>query len=636
MESYLARPFLTPLTITGTFTSNLAATLMALIIAFSLSGEIRAQQSALVPQDQLKSNYINLSSETGIREVDFLRVREAFRLTPSLENGQLVLDWTIADGYYLYKRQLRYQLETDDTQTESESELKLPSGILKSDDFFGDVEVYYNHLQARTEFPQNEELIFSIRSQGCADMGLCYPPLIQRFAFNKDSSQFKELIVDELASNSRNRSLSPNVDSEFRVTQKPYLVNRSGSELETMSFLIMIFFAFVGGVTLNLMPCVFPVLALKLLDLVNANTLSTGNRRKHGIAYTAGILSCFIAIGSILLGLRAAGEAIGWGFQLQSPWVVGALVYLFVVLGQSMSGYVEFNPSWMNVGQSLTAREGHTGSFFTGMLAVVVASPCTAPFMGTAVGFALVQPSHIALIVFFSLGLGMASPFLLASYIPRFAEILPKPGPWMATFKEIMAFPLYLTAVWLLWVTGRQTGENGMAMIALGCVLIFFGLWLWRRQTTQSHLFSMAMFLAALGILTGPWMEKTNDSSSSNQFNEYSAARVSEIRAEGQSVFVNLTADWCITCITNEKLALSRTSVLQAFSEQNIAYLRGDWTNGDPQITELLSEFNRSGVPLYLLYPKDLSSEPIILPQILTPTIILDVLNELKAKETSQ
>ena len=238
----MARPFLTPLTITGTFISNLSATFIALTIAFSLSGEIHAQQSALVPQDQLKSNYINLSSEIGIREVDFLRVREAFRLTPSLENGQLVLDWTIADGYYLYKRQLRYQLETDHAQTESESELKLPSGILKSDDFFGDVEVYYNHLQARTEFPQNEELIFSIRSQGCADMGLCYPPLIQRFAFNSDSSEFKELIVDELASNSRNRSLSPNLDSEFRVTQKSYPVNRSGSEFETMSFLIMIFF----------------------------------------------------------------------------------------------------------------------------------------------------------------------------------------------------------------------------------------------------------------------------------------------------------------------------------------------------------------------------------------------------------
>ena len=332
MESHLTSPFLTKLTITGTFMSNLTAILMALIIAFSLSGEINAQQSALVPQDQLKSNFIDLSSETGIREVDFLRVREAFRLTPRLENGQLVLDWTIADGYYLYKRQLRYQLETDDSQTESESELKLPSGTLKSDDFFGNVEVYYNHLQARTKFPQNEEFIFNIRSQGCADMGLCYPALIQRFAFNTDSSQFKELIVDELASRSPNRSLSPNVNSEFRITQKSYPVNRFGIELETMSSLIMIFFAFVGGVTLNLMPCVFPVLALKLLDLVNANTLSTANRRKHGIAYTAGILSCFTAIGSILLGLRAAGEAIGWGFQLQSPWVVGALVYLFVVL----------------------------------------------------------------------------------------------------------------------------------------------------------------------------------------------------------------------------------------------------------------------------------------------------------------
>ncbi len=312
------------------------------------------------------------------------------------------------------------------------------------------------------------------------------------------------------------------------------------------SLLLVMLFAFLGGAILNLMPCVFPVLALKILALVNASAISSAERRNHGISYAAGVVSSFIAMAALLLGLRSAGEVLGWGFQLQSPWVVAALVYLFFLLGQGMSGYVEFTPSWVGAGQSLTARGGRTGSFFTGMLAVVVASPCTAPFMGAALGFALVQPSVVALSVFAALGLGMAAPFLLLVTVPRLARVLPKPGAWMLTFKEVMAFPLFITAVWLLWVVGRQTGVNGMTMVAAGCVLIVFAQWLWRRPTVQGRASSLVVAASALALLFGPWMERP--AGASNDANVYTSERVSALRAGGSSVFVNLTADWCLTC----------------------------------------------------------------------------------------
>ncbi len=616
---------------TSTLICKSTVTLIAIVLLFAFHDEIRAQQLGLGQKEQIAVKNISASLGNNIGEIDFLRVKEAFKLKPDLENEQVEFKWVIADGYYLYKKQLQFQIETTDGV--AELEITLPSGTMKSDDFFGDVEVYYNQLIAHAEFSGIQDSNLIIRSQGCADLGLCYPPLTQIFTFNNDLSQFEEVTIGSPTRNSHEQLIGASLSSTLPLDQKSTWLDYSAPEFATSSLPLMVFFAFVGGITLNLMPCVFPILALKLLGLINANSVSPTNRRKHGVAYTAGILACFSAIAALMLGLRAAGETLGWGFQLQSPWVVGSLVYLFVILGQSMSGYVEFNPSWINTGQSLTQQGGHSGSFFTGMLAVVVATPCTAPFMGTAVGFALIQSSLSAVVIFLSLGLGMAFPFLVTSYIPRFAQLLPRPGPWMATFKEVLAFPLYATAVWLLWVAGRQTSESGMAMIAFGCVLIFFALWLWRRQNITSRFTSMTVLLLALGILTGPWMKKNDSEKQANHDNGYSAERVSDFREQGQSVFVNVTADWCITCITNEKLALSRSSVLQAFSEENIAYLRADWTHNDPRITELLNKFDRSGVPLYIIFPKDVSSEPLILPQILTTTIILDALDKLKANE---
>ncbi len=561
-------------------------------------------------QDEVDS----LSTDDYEYDDEFLEVEEAFQLEPRLENGSLVLHWDISDGYYLYRNEIKLQKEVGGIL--SDVLLSLPSGQDKYDEFFGDVKVYYHQLRAVASLSNGELPKFSVRSQGCADAGLCYPPFTQVFEFNAAISQFEERPVSALKAASQ----------ESKVAS-PLGIDQSGDT----SLWLMILFAFLGGTILNLMPCVFPILALKILGLVNTSSSSSNHRRSHGFSYAAGVVFCFVAIASVLLALRAAGESLGWGFQLQTPWVVASLVYLFLVIGQSMSGYVEFNPSWANAGQELTERGGNTGSFFTGMLAVVVASPCTAPFMGAALGFALVQPPFVALLIFAALGLGMAAPFVLLVTVPSLAAILPKPGAWMLTFKEIMAFPLYLTAVWLLWVVGRQTGVDGMAMVTVGCVLIFLALWLWRRETPLARRSSLIAAIAALLLLFGPWMIETNDTGATavNNTNVYSSERVSALRSEGKPVFVNVTADWCITCLVNERMALSRRSVLEGFTSNNIAYLKGDWTNSDPIITELLNEYGRSGVPLYLLFPAESSKPAILLPQILTPDIVLEAFSSL-------
>ncbi len=586
------------------YSSRYTAVLLTLVLALCQSTVAQDSSQSIISNQ--KNGIDSTATIDAWYDDEFLDVEQAFQLQPRLEDNNLILHWEIAEGYYLYSHQLKLQIELEGAL--SEVALELPFGEAKHDEFFGDVEVYYHQLIASAAVPDHTAVKFSIRSQGCADAGLCYPPHTQHFKLNTTTSLFEEV--------------PRGVGSNKSATNNAGL---SDEKTADTSLLLMLLFAFLGGAILNLMPCVFPILALKILGLVNANTISRADRRNHGFSYTLGVVFCFVAIASLLLVLRSLGESLGWGFQLQTPWVVATLVYLFLVVGQSMSGYVEFNPSWANAGQGLTERGGNVGSFFTGMLAVIVASPCTAPFMGAALGFALVQPTYTALSIFMALGLGMAAPFLLLVTIPSLAKVLPKPGAWMLTFKEVMAFPLYLTAVWLLWVLGRQTNVNGMAMVAAGCVLIFFALWLWRRQTSVSKSSALMAVAVAIGLLFGPWMAISDEAEASDTpINAYSSARVTEFRSQGKPVFVNVTADWCITCLVNERVALSRTSVLEGFTENNIAYLKADWTNSDPKITQLLSEYGRSGVPLYLLFPADSSKPAIVLPQILTPEIVLN------------
>ncbi len=405
--------------------------------------------------------------------------------------------------------------------------------------------------------------------------------------------------------------------------------------------LSVIFLALAGGFILNLMPCVFPVLSLKVLSFASKGQAAHSEQRMHGLAYTAGIVVTFMLLASILLGLRAGGEAVGWAFQLQSPWFVAILIYLFFTMGLSLSGVYEFGSGMMGVGSTLANKSGYKGSFFTGVLATAVASPCTAPFMGAALGFALSQSWLVAMVVFFFLGLGMALPFLILSFSPALLAHMPRPGAWMNTFKEFMAFPMYATVLWLLWVLGMQVGVNGMAMVVGACLLLAFGLWLLQKRTVAGAFWRNAnaivagvAILIAFYALQSPLLSvqapaervaaAEGDEFGADYFEPFSAARLAELQSAGQPVFINMTAAWCITCLANEQTTLSSDSVLQAMRDNGITYLKGDWTNQDPEISAVLDSFNRPSVPLYVLYPGS-GKDPVILPQILTPATVIDV-----------
>ncbi len=391
-----------------------------------------------------------------------------------------------------------------------------------------------------------------------------------------------------------------------------------------LSLVLVLLSALLGGLILNLMPCVFPVLSIKAISLIEARAKVARRQRGHALAYTLGVLATFGGLAGLLLALRGGGAAVGWGFQLQQPVFVALLAYLFFGMGLSMSGVVQFGTRLMGVGQSLAAEGGYRGSFFTGVLAVAVASPCTAPFMGTALGYALGQPAALAMLVFLALGLGLALPFLLIGFFPALGRLLPRPGAWMETFKQVMAFPLYLSVVWLLWVLGGITDRSGMAVALLGLTLLAFALWLWNRPGRTAGLLKLAALLAALALLSTPQIRTVSGSkpaaATGTGGEPWSEPRVAELRAQGRTVFVDFTADWCITCKVNEHVALDSDSVRKLFADQQVAWLVGDWTRADPAITQLLSRYGHSGVPLYLLYLK--GGEPKVLPQVLTPSVV--------------
>jgi len=401
---------------------------------------------------------------------------------------------------------------------------------------------------------------------------------------------------------------------------------------------LAILFALLGGVLLNLMPCVLPVLSLKALTLAE-HSHDPGQSRRHGLLYCAGTLVCFVGLAALLLALRSAGQALGWGFQLQTPWVVAGLAMLMTVMGLSLSGMFELGSSWMGVGQQLTEGGNGRGAFFSGMLAAVVASPCTAPFMGPALGFAIVQPAPVALGVFAALGIGLSLPIVALSFAPALGRWLPRPGAWMQRFKQLMAYPLYVTAVWLLWVLGRQSGTDGMALVMLGILALVFGLWLWGSSSGRLPLRAgalLALIGAAASMVALERLPVTSDSRSTagaaRAWQPWSSDALQELRAEGKPVLVNMTAAWCITCLANERVALSSDSVRTELRELNIVYLKGDWTQRDASITDYLSQFGRNGVPLYVLYPSG-QGAPEVLPQVLTPSIVAAALRRAAAVE---
>ncbi|MBQ0721254.1 MAG: thioredoxin family protein [Gammaproteobacteria bacterium] len=532
--------------------------------------------------------------------LEFLPVEEAYHLSAEGTGDALLLSWVIAPEYYLYQHKLSA------TATDSRGEvltlsMEQPPGKAIYDEYYEkELVVYYDALRLPVELPaalQGQPWTLSVESQGCADAGLCYPPRSQYFTIAGGAGA--NLAIVE-------------IDSLPMLA----VAATAATDASALNLPLVLLFALLGGIILNLMPCVFPVLSIKVLSLTSAH-LGEHGKHLHGLAYSAGIVISFVAIAALLLVFREAGEAVGWGFQLQSPVFVSLLAYLLFAAGLSFSGLLEVGARWMNIGQGAAAGNSLRASFMTGVLATVVASPCSAPFMGTALGFALTQTPFISLLVFAVLGVGMALPFVLLSWIPGLLEKLPAPGPWMVSFRQFLAFPLYASAIWLLWVLGRQTSIDQVALVSIGMLLLAFAAWLggggaqrWRQAL------ALLVTVAALSIAITP-----SPAADDRLWEPYTPARLQALRSAGQPVFVNLTAAWCITCLANEKMALSSETFAETLRTKNIVYLKGDWTNRNSDITALLKQYGRSGVPLYLYYSARSTSAQ-VLPQLLTQGIV--------------
>jgi thiol:disulfide interchange protein/DsbC/DsbD-like thiol-disulfide interchange protein len=399
---------------------------------------------------------------------------------------------------------------------------------------------------------------------------------------------------------------------------------------------ILILLAIMGGMILNLMPCVFPVLSIKAIGLVEQAKKHPAAVRAKGMVFAAGVISSMLCLAAALLILRAGGEEVGWGFQLQSPLFVTLMVYLLFAVGLNLSGVFEIGGGLAGVGDGLTQGDGYRASFFTGVLTTLVATPCTAPFMAAAVGAALTQSAWVALCIFVALGFGLSLPYLLLSFAPWLRRALPKPGAWMDTLKQVFAFPIYASAAWLLWVLAQQTSSFGFGAALAGTILIALAAWAYQKSHSSAGggkvtvLVTAALALLIAVILPVRFADvaaaatgaaaKAEDG---EQWQPYSAARVAELNAAGRPLLVNFTASWCLTCLVNERNAFSDVAVQEIFRDKQVTLMKGDWTNRDPAITQALAAFGRAGVPLYVVYNgRRGSSEPQVLPQILTAGVV--------------
>jgi thiol:disulfide interchange protein DsbD len=406
-----------------------------------------------------------------------------------------------------------------------------------------------------------------------------------------------------------------------------------------VSLISTLFLALVGGLILNLMPCVFPVLGIKILGFVNQAGQDKKKVILHGLVFALGVLLSFWSLAAVLAVLRAGGDQLGWGFQLQSPLFVYGLAAVMLIFAMNMSGVFEFGLSATGVGSDLQSKSGFAGSFFTGVLATVVATPCSAPFLAPALGAALTLSTIESFAVFTAIAVGLAGPYLLLSIFPAAVKILPRPGAWMETFKQFMAFPLYATVAYLAWVLAGQTTENGSLMALFGLVLIALGVWFYGRYNLPGTKPGKVRFgtvtgalVLALGVWTG-WPENTEAKTAAAQaagapevvWEKWSPAAVEKLRAEGRMIYVDFTARWCATCQTNKKIVFASDTVLREFAAKKIVTLRADWTNKDPAITAELAKYQRSAVPFNVLW-KPGKPEPLLLPELLTPGIVLDAI----------
>ena len=439
------------------------------------------------------------------------------------------------------------------------------------------------------------------------------------------------------------------LDSAIKPAADANAAYASGGE-STIGFAQALLFAFVGGMILNLMPCVFPILSIKVLGFVQQSGEDNKKVLAHGLTFAGGVLASFWALAGALIALRAGGESLGWGFQLQSPYFVGALLLIMFLLGLSLVGVFEIGTSAIGLAGKVK-EEGYGGSFFSGVLATAVATPCTGPFMGPALGFALTLSAFQSMTVFTFLALGMAVPYLTLSSFPKLIEKLPRPGAWMETFKQVMSFPMFATCIWLIWVMGAHVGNDGLIMVLGGLLVVAIGAWVYGRWSTPVKPVTtrrVSTIFAVVIAVIGVWMLMPSEEATSAVATEeaggpdkhgvvwksFSPELVASARQEGKPVFIDFTAKWCLTCKANKAVVFASDEVKNRFDELGFVMVKADWTKRNPVITDALEEFGRSGVPLYVLYDGK-SDTPKILPELLNPGIVLDALEGIESPALS-
>ncbi|TBV77652.1 protein-disulfide reductase DsbD family protein [Pseudoxanthomonas winnipegensis] len=574
---------------------------------------------------------------------------QAFAFEASADGGnQLLLRFTPAKGYYLYRD--RTQLALHGAEGLSLGAPRWPPGKAHRDEHFGEVTVYFDQVEVPVPVIRDRadaaKATLEVTFQGCQTDGICYPPMTRQVALALPAGTVTPPEARAVAlaapvaleAGTAAPAATPPAPAEVpRSTPPPEALARADQGAGGASgWALALVAALLGGLILNVMPCVLPVLSLKALSLAESGR---GRARAGALAYTAGVLLSFLLVGGVALALRATGQALGWGFQLQQPLVTGALAYLMFAVGLSLSGVFAVGYGLAGVGRGLTERGGLSGDFFTGVLAVVVASPCTAPFMGSALTFAFAAPVPVALAVFALLGLGLALPFLLIGLVPALAARLPRPGAWMDTLKQVLAFPMYLTAVWMLWVLGKQRGIDAVGLALVGLVVLALGLWAFQRVRFQTaplrRGLAVVVLIASLVPLVLlhrlPAASTPAATAAADGIEPYSPQRLDALRKQGQVVFVDMTADWCVTCKANEKAVLSGDDFKQAMQSAGAVLMRGDWTNVDPQITAFLQAHKAVGVPLYVVFPKS-GGEGEVLPTVLTTPMVRDALQRASAR----
>lgn len=562
-----------------------------------------------------------------------LPAEQAFEFEAIAGDGNtLLLRFTPAPGYYLYRD--RTSLALEGVAGIRTGAPQWPPGKPHRDEHFGDVVVYFDQAEVALPLLRDRtdaaDITLVATFQGCQTDGICYPPMTRRVKLAlpagklspPDQATAAPLPIPPLSGAATDKAPAPPPPDASAGN-----AGRSLPPHAERNLVAVLVLALLGGLVLNLMPCVLPILSLKVLGLAHSGE-SRARARSHALWYSLGVLLSFAVIGALVIGLRAAGQAAGWGFQLQQPWFVAALAYLMFAVGLSLTGVFTLGGNLGGIGQSLASRRGPVGDFFTGVLACVVASPCIAPFMGSALAYAFTAPPLLAMLVFLALGLGLALPFLLIGFVPSLARRLPTPGAWMETLKQVLAFPMYLTAIWLLWVLGKQRGVDAIALVLVGATLLALGLWWFERSRWQSRRLGMAlstlMLLLALVPVWGVTRLHAPVAAAEAGEVAYSPQLLDRLRADNRVVFVNMTADWCVTCKANEKNVLSSAAFRDTLRRVDAVYMKGDWTNVDPQISAFLEQHQAVGVPLYVVYGP--GTPPTVLPTVLTEAVVEDAL----------